>query len=199
MAVKLANHKRRSMLAERIQAVMEWRFPAQPVDDDDEDPGAGASRPVRPRCFSAERATCSKPEFCAVQCSSLTLNSTQVYAALLQSLWCLKTIVGCCHWRLRTSWTSRQWSLSYQFVCSSRRHQQSEHQRCSRAHKTQKTFQWRHRAQVQAHLYRLRGTRSHCPCPKRCQPNGLQRSAKIHSVGRQKRRSHSCSVDRVMV
>ena len=32
MAIKLANHKRKSMLAERVQAIMEWRFPAQEAD-----------------------------------------------------------------------------------------------------------------------------------------------------------------------
>ena len=48
MAVKLANHKRRSMLAERIQAVMEWRFPAEAVDEDDADDPPSQHRPVRP-------------------------------------------------------------------------------------------------------------------------------------------------------
>lgn len=35
MAIKLANAKRKSMLAERVQAIMEWRFPAQESDSQD--------------------------------------------------------------------------------------------------------------------------------------------------------------------
>ena len=34
MAIRLANHKRKANLAERIQALLEWRFPA--VDTDPE-------------------------------------------------------------------------------------------------------------------------------------------------------------------